>query len=96
MTLKRAQERLRKACSPELARFTLHDLRRTVATELSKLRIDDTLIAKILGHKWADRQITSVYNRWQKLPEMRQALERWASRLEQIAAGVPAKMVKIR
>ena len=96
MTLKRAQERLRKACGPELARFTLHDLRRTVATELSKLRIDDTLIAKILGHKWADRQITSVYNRWQKLPEMRQALERWASRLEQIAAGVPAKMVKIR
>ena len=95
-SLERATARLRKACGPKVERFTPHDLRRTVATELSKLGIDDTLIAKILGHKWADRQITSVYNRWQKLPEMRQALERWASRLEQIAAGVPAKVVKIR
>tara|TARA_B100000949_G_scaffold158964_1_gene139937 strand:- start:367 stop:531 length:165 start_codon:yes stop_codon:yes gene_type:complete len=54
------------------------------------------LIANILGHKWADQQITSVYNRWEKLPEMRQALERWASRLEQIATDEPAKVVKMR
>ena len=45
------------------------------------------LIAKILNHKWADKGSTSVYNRWEKLPEMRLALERWSSRLEQIAAG---------
>ena len=54
------------------------------------------VIAKILGHRWADRQITSVYNRWDKLPEMRRALERWASKLEQIATGEPAKVVKMR
>ena len=95
MTLKKATERLRKDCEPELEQFTPHDLRRTTATELSKMGIDDTLIAKILGHKWADRSITSVYNRWQKLPEMRQALERWASRLEQIATGEPAKVVEM-
>ena len=94
--LESSMARLRKTCGPEVEWFTPHDLRRTVATELSKLGIDDTLIAKILNHKWADRQITSVYNRWQKLPEMRQALERWASRLEQIAAGVPAKVVRMR
>ena len=76
--------------------FTPHDLRRTVATHLSEMGVNDRLIAKILNHKWADKESTSVYNRWQKLPEMRQALERWASRLEQIAAGVPAKVVKIR
>jgi len=84
------------ACEPRLDRFTPHDLRRTVATELSKLGIDDVMIAKILGHTWSDRQITSVHNRWQKLPKMLQALERWASKLEQIATDAPAKVVKIR
>ncbi len=60
-------------------------------------RVDDVLIAKILGHRWADQEITGrVYNRWDKLPEMREALERWASKLEQIATGVPAKVVKMR
>tara|TARA_B100000949_G_C14052940_1_gene354380 strand:+ start:399 stop:563 length:165 start_codon:yes stop_codon:yes gene_type:complete len=54
------------------------------------------MIAKILGHTWSDRQITSVHNRWQKLPKMLQALERWASKLEQIATDAPAKVVKIR
>ena len=51
-------------------------------TGLSEMGIDDVLIAKLLNHKWADRQVTSVYNRWQKLPEMQVALERWAASLE--------------
>ena len=89
-------KRLQKACEPRLEHFTAHDLRRTGATELSKLGIDDVLIAKTLDHTWADRQVTSVYNRWDKLPEMTEALARWASKLEQIATGVPAKVVKIR
>ncbi len=61
--------------------FTPHDLRRTCATNLSKMGAEDTLIAKILNHSWVDRNITSVYNRWQKLPEMRQSLELWAHKL---------------
>ncbi len=94
--LETGMKRLQKACEPRLDHFTAHDLRRTVATELSKLGIDDVVIAKILGHTWGDRQVTSVYNRWDKLPEMREALERWASKLGQIATGVPAKVVKMR
>ncbi len=90
-------KRLRNSLGSSLDHFTAHDLRRTVATELSKLTgVDDVLIAKILGHRWADRQVTSVYNRWDKLPEMREALERWAAKLEQIATGEPAKVVKMR
>ncbi len=76
--------------------FTAHDLRRTCATNLSQLGVDDATIARILNHSWADRNITSVYNRWGKLPEMRLALERWGSRLEQIVSGAPAKVVNIR
>ncbi len=54
------------------------------------------MIAKALVHKCADRQITSIYNLWQKLTEMFQALERWALKLEQIATDAPAKVVEIR
>jgi integrase len=76
--------------------FTPHDLRRTAATKMSELGIEDTLIARVLNHTWADRQITSVYNRWKKLPEMKTALERWGARLEAILTGEAAKVVKMR
>jgi hypothetical protein len=54
---------------------------------MSKIGIDDVIIAKILNHSWVNRQVTSVYNRWQKLPEMRRVLERWGARLERIVAS---------
>ncbi len=75
--------------------FSPHDLRRTAATKMSELGIEDTLIARILNHTWADRQVTSIYNRWKKLPEMKTALERWGARLEQIVSGEPAKVVRM-
>ena len=90
-------DRLQKSLGSSLDHFTAHDLRRTVATELSRLKIDRVVIAKIRGHRWADREVTAVYDRWDKLPEMREALRRrWSSKLEQIATGEPAKVVKMR
>ena len=82
--LQRVNAQLQKATG---FHFTSHDLRRTAATNMSKLGVDDTLIARILNHTWADRNVTSVYNRWSKLPEMRRALEMWGSRLERIIHG---------
>lgn len=77
--------------------FTPHDLRRTCATNLSELGIDDTIIARILNHSWVDQNVTArVYNRFQKLPEMQRALARWGARLEQIVTGEPAKVLKMR
>ena len=75
--------------------FTPHDLRRTVSTQMSEMGIDDVIIAKILNHTWADREVTSVYNRNKRLPEVRKALERWASRLRQIISGEAARIVPI-
>ncbi len=78
-------------------KFRPHDLRRTCATNLSKLGVDDVTIATILNHSWPLRHMTAVYNRWERLPEMRQALERWGTRLERIVTGrETAKVVKIR
>ncbi len=65
--------------------FTPHDLRRTAATKMSQMGIDDTIIARVLNHSWVLKNVTSgVYNQDDRLPEKRQALERWGARLEQI------------
>ncbi len=76
--------------------FRPHDLRRTCATNLSKLGVDDVTIASILNHSWPLRHMTAVYNRWDRLPEMKRALERWGARLDQILEGKPGKVVRIR
>jgi len=73
--------------------FRPHDLRRTCATNLSKLGVDDMTIATILNHSWPLRHMTAVYNRWERLPEMSRALERWGAELEAIVTGKGAAKV---
>ena len=74
--------------------FRPHDLRRTCATNLSKLGIDDFTIAKILNHSVPGLHMTGIYNRWKKLPEMKKALDRWGVKLDRIVTGEdPAKVV---
>lgn len=91
--MQKANKRLRKASGLE---FTPHDLRRTGATNLARLGVDDVIIAKILNHKWADRQVTSIYNRDSRLPEVKVALERWGERLQQVVTGKKGKVVQMR
>ena len=77
--------------------FRPHDLRRTCATNLSKLGVDNDTIAMILYHSLSRLHMTLVYNRWERLPEMSRALERWGERLERMVTGrESAKVVKIR
>ena len=90
--LQTMNKRVQKGCG---FHFRPHDLRRTAATKMSQLGIDQMIIAKILNHAWADRHITAVYDRWHKLPEMHQALERWGAHLQQILTEEAAKVVKI-
>jgi integrase len=68
-----------------IERFTPHDLRRTAASFMAKLRIPRLHIAKVLNHSTGD--ITSVYDRHDYLPEKREALEKWAAHLGDIIAG---------
>ena len=71
--------------------FWPHDLRRTCATNLSMLGVDDVTIAKILNHSWPQRHMTAVYNRWDRLPEMKRALERWGQQVERTIKGKDAE-----
>jgi integrase len=66
-----------------LARFTIHDLRRSVATGMARLGVDRLIIAKVLNHRTADRaSITGiVYDRHEYSKEKRTALATWAAHL---------------
>ena len=61
--------------------FRPHDLRRTAATGMGRLGVDEIIIARVLNHSWVDRNMTAVYNR---LPEMYDALSTWGHRVEVI------------
>ena len=62
-------------------------------SNLSKLDVDDVTIATILNHSWPLRQPTAIYNRWDRLPKMSQALERWGAQVERIVTGEGAARV---
>jgi len=78
--LKKAADRDVKLEQP----YTLHDLRRSVATGLARdCGVSDFNVARILNH--ARQGITGqVYNRYRYLPEKKAALDAWADRIREI------------
>jgi integrase len=70
----------------DLRRFTSHDLRRTAATGMEKLRIDPHIIGKVLNH--SDRSITERVYLWHSYDdEKRAALEAWGLHVEQVVTS---------
>jgi integrase len=68
--------------------WRLHDLRRTVATDLQRLGVGLQVIESILGHISGSRAgVTGVYQRYQFEAEMRDALSLWAQELERLTGG---------
>ncbi len=73
-------------------KFTPHDLRRTVRSEMAALGVDDIVAEKVLSHKL--QGIAAVYNRHDYLREKRQALEKWERHLRKLV-GLPVKDGKV-
>ena len=73
-------ERLRSISG--VADWTLHDLRRTVATNLPRLDVSPDIAERVLGHRIGGMR--GVYNRYSYLDEKRDALQRWADHLASI------------
>lgn len=68
---------------PNVTRCTVHDLRRTLITRLPNLGIE-----LFIGHKIANHVLPGVlghYNHAEYLEERKDALERWAERIETLA-----------
>ena len=62
--------------------WKFHDLRRTVATNLTKLGIDRLILQKIINH--SERGVTQIYDRYSYMDEKREALQKWADKLDEI------------
>jgi integrase len=83
-----------------IADWRLHDLRRTVRTGLSGLRVDAThrigsdIAERVLGHVIGG--VRGIYDRYQYLDEKRDALDRWANQLRDVVEPPPANVVELR
>lgn len=69
--------------------FRLHDMRRSVATNLAELGTAQMVVSKILNHKsgGGGSAVTRIYNRYEYRKERQQALNRWSNYLQQILTG---------
>jgi integrase len=77
----------------ELEPWTIHDLRRTAATRMRALGATRFIVERILAH--ADKGVTQVYDRYENLPEKREALERWGAFLERLTSDT-TNVVELR
>ena len=76
------KERLTSASKTDTIPWTIHDIRRTVATEMARLGIAPHIIEAVLNHKTGVISgVASIYNRYGYAEEKREALERWGDEL---------------
>jgi integrase len=80
-----------------LAAWTLHDLRRSVATRLGDLGIQPHVIEALLNHISGSKSgVAGIYNRATYTAEKRQAVDIWAAHLDALLAGKPLNVVQLR
>jgi integrase len=76
-----------------LARFTNHDIRRTVRSRLSRIKgISVEAKEAMLAH--VKPNIQRVYDVYEYYDEKREAMELWAARLREISAPTPDNVIK--
>lgn len=79
-----------KARGNSLADWTVHDLRRTVASHMAspKIGVAPHVLSALLNHSPGKSQgVTAVYNRYDYLEERRQAVNLWADYVLKLAKG---------
>jgi integrase len=76
-----------------IAAWTLHDLRRTVATRMADLGVLPHVIEAVLNHTGHRHGVAGVYNRASYEREMRSALAVWADHIDSLIAGREPKVI---
>ena len=85
---------MREELNGPLPDFVNHDVRRTVRTHLSALRISEEVREAVLAH--VRPGIKGAYDHYQYLDEKREALTLWNARLRSIVEPPPANVVTLR
>jgi integrase len=68
--------------TPTLAPWTMHDLRRSVATGMAELKVQPHVIELCLNHM--PRGVAAIYNRARYAAEIKAAFELWSMHVEAI------------
>jgi hypothetical protein len=77
----------------ELPGFVIHDVRRSVRTKLSALRVQTEIAEMVIGH--GKKGLARIYDQHHFEPEMRHALELWAAELGSISNPPPENVVPL-
>jgi integrase len=77
----------------KLEPFVVHDVRRTVRTRLSALKVPTEVAELVIGH--AKRGLQRVYDQHEFTDEMREALDAWANKLRELVSPAPMNVVKL-
>jgi integrase len=81
----RETKRIMAACG--VTGWTRHDLRRTGASTLGEMGVLPDLIEAALNHVSIRSQLAATYNRSRYRPQVAEALQRLADRLDEIETG---------
>lgn len=74
--------------------WTVHDIRRTVATGMADLGVQPHIIEAVLNHQGGHKHgVAGVYNRSSYEKEKRTALALWADHVTALAAGTKRKII---
>jgi integrase len=84
----KSKERL-DAKLPKLEHWTLHDIRRTVATGMAEIGVAPHIIEATLNHASGHKAgVAGIYNRSTYEPEKREALDKWARYIKRTVSGL--------
>jgi hypothetical protein len=84
----REEAEVRGAAPKALPEWTLHDIRRSLATNLQRLGVRLEVTEAVLNHRSGSRAgIVGVYQQHDWADEKRAALDAWSRRLESIRTG---------
>ncbi|MDA9500528.1 hypothetical protein XI05_24225 [Bradyrhizobium sp. CCBAU 11357] len=84
--------RLMRLELPDMEHFTVHDLRRTFRTRLSRLKIDPHIAERCIGHV-VGNTVTRTYDLWEFFDEKTAAFAAFAAHVQQIVSPPPASNV---
>jgi len=87
-----AKMREEKKLDP-VAHWTVHDLRRTAATEMSRFGTTRFVLSRVLNH--TDGGVTARYARYDHLAEKEAALAQWGAYLKSVVSPKPANVASL-
>jgi integrase len=91
------RKELGKHKGDEIPGWTLHDLRRTAASGMARLKIPPHVVDRFLNHtEGTIRGVAAVYNRYLYLEERRAALEAWGRYVDNLVAPAPTNVIQLR